>query len=141
MVSLITGRSVSDHMMTPTSGAVLPGLALACFFFILSSLQSLQASGSDVAAEVHPLEADLVDGGVGVLDRRAQVVAARGHAQDAPAGGDELARVRLRARMKDGDALELSRRLDAADGLAGLGLARVAGRGQHHADGSVGAPF
>src|SRR3989337_652919 len=104
MASLITGRSVSDPMMPPTSGAVLPGLALACFFFILSSLQSLasslqpfQASSPDVAAEVHAVEADLVDGGVGALDRRAQVVAARGHAQDAPAGGDQLASVEPRA--------------------------------------------
>src|ERR1043165_4267311 len=92
---------------------------------------------ADVAAELLALEVD-VGGRGGFFEGGAEA----GDAEDAAAGGDDVAaRVALRAGVEDGDAGDLGGVVEAGDLEAGLGRVGVAGGGQDDAAGGAGEPL
>src|ERR1039458_4348017 len=70
------------------------------------SLLALQAAMGDVAAKLHPVKADAMDGLVSAGDRRLQSGGARSDSQDASARGDDFAAVEAGAGVEDLDAIE-----------------------------------
>ena len=105
------------------------------------SLAALDAAQADVGAVGLAVEVDLLAGGVGEV---AGLLEGRRHGGDvehAAAVGEHAALVvELGARMVDGHAVHGAGVLDAADDLALLVGAGVAGGGQHDRDGPVVAP-
>ena len=103
---------------------------------------SADGAVADVAAELHAVEADGVDRLVGALLRRLDVVAERGDAEHAAAGGDDLAVLRGRAGVEDVHVVagcRASGRPWMTSPL--LGVSGIVGGGQHDAERDAAVPF
>src|SRR2546423_15578154 len=94
---------------------------------------------ADVAAKLHAVEADLVDGLVGPRARDAQRVAERRDAENAAAVGDERIAGELRPGVEHAAVRPWSG--DALDAVALARLVRIIRGGDHHAERAAPGPL
>src|SRR5437016_4089402 len=123
----IVSQSLSLPMRMPTCGrpsrtAMLPVLSLR-----------RQRAMADVAPEVHPRPADLVDGGVRLGHRPVDRVAECRDAEHAATVGDQTAVVDPRTRVEDHAVGPAREALEPVDRPAALDGTRVPLRGEHDA--------
>src|SRR5438309_6650398 len=123
--SFIISRSESEPITIATNG-LSAMVSLFC--------RGLQRPRSNVFPVMHAFELDERARRVGALDGLLERLAARGHAEHASAGGDELSgSVLRRTRVEDFHVPQFRGGFEAGDDLAFRELARISPGRDHHA--------
>src|SRR5579872_1464899 len=118
-------RSIQLSYVPALQGAIV--LIVAGDLFVLGP--AFQSFCSNVVAEVHPIEVNLLDGGVGIGGCGCQIATGRCHAQHAASSGFEPVETLLRTGLKH----LCSAIPDSGDQIASSDLARITGGSQHNA--------
>src|SRR6185437_12097588 len=120
----IVGASESDPISIRTLGIHTP----RC----LRGLRGLHGFGADVSAILHAVERNPVDGLVGPRDGGRVIRRGRDNREHAAAGRHDLSILHGGAGVKDFDAIDALRGVDAVDGTAGRHRAGISLRREDH---------